>query len=183
MVKHGDRVDVVLDCVTEQRDGRYVARVYVRHVDAPTSEGGTAPPAEFPGASRNVVEQFLGVPHNSTGIGAYAVDAGPVEYQTTPERFEGVGVTARELRPDTVVMVPVGQVNAVVNGGACMIAWAVVRGPATTPATDDPSQLWWLDVHMGAGAVLPQMYRADTILGIPALGLSMDGAAPAHEAG
>jgi hypothetical protein len=93
-------------------------------------------------------------------------------------RFEGVGVTARELKPGTVVMVPVGQVNALVNGGPCIIAWAVVRGPASetgAAAFTDPSAMWWLDVYLSPGAPLPQMCRADTILGVPALGLRMDG--------
>lgn len=99
-------------------------------------------------------------------------------------RFEGVGVTERELEPGTVVMVPVGQVNALVNGGPCMIAWAVVKGRAAKNAAaafTDPSEMWWLDVYMVPGAPpLPQMYRADTILGVPALGLRMDGAPPAR---
>lgn len=100
------------------------------------------------------------------------------------ERFEGVGVTVQELQPDTAVMVPVGQANALVNGDPCIIAWAVVRGRASQtealPDTD-PAALWWLDVYMAPGVRLPQMYRADTILGVPALGLRMDGA-PAREA-
>ncbi len=40
----------------------------------------------------------------------------------------------------------------------------------------DPADVWWLDVHMGPGVTLPQMYRADQILGVPAVGLSMAGA-------
>jgi len=99
-------------------------------------------------------------------------------------RFEGVGVTPRELESGTVVMVPVGAGAAIVNGGPCIIAWAVVRGPASeTDATvlTDPSAMWWLDVYMAPGAPpLPQMYRADTILGVPALGLHMDGAPQAN---
>lgn len=98
------------------------------------------------------------------------------------DRFEGVGVTAQQLKPGTVVMVPVGQINAVVNGGPCGIAWAVVRGPAseTNPARlTDPSAKWWLDVYMDSGQPLPQMYQVDTILGVPMPGLSMQGAPPA----
>lgn len=96
-------------------------------------------------------------------------------------RFEGVGVTARELRPGTVVMVPVGQLNALVNGGPCVIAWAVVTGRAglrrRRGPLPDPSEMWWLDVYLGSGTPpLPQMYRADAILGVPAPGLRMDGA-------
>jgi hypothetical protein len=93
-------------------------------------------------------------------------------------RFDGVGVTAQELKPDTVVMVPVTG-NALVNGGPCLIAWAVVKGPAGEGAAafTDPAAMWWLDVYLSPGGrPLPQMYRADTILGVPALGLRMDGA-------
>lgn len=94
-------------------------------------------------------------------------------------RFEGIGVTARELQPGTVVMVPVGQISAVVNGGPCIIAWAVVRGrvsEADAESSTDPAAMWWLDVYMSGEKPLPQMYRADTILGVPAFGLRMDGA-------
>lgn len=95
-------------------------------------------------------------------------------------RFEGVGVTPRELEPGTTVMVPVGQGNALVNGGPCIIAWAVVVGPASeadAAAFTDPAAMHWLDVYMAPGIPpLPQLYRADTILGVPALGLRMDGA-------
>lgn len=97
------------------------------------------------------------------------------------ERWEGVGVTPRELEPGTVVMVPVGQASAIVNGGPCIIAWAVVRGPASesdTAVLTNPKAVYWLDVYMGPGVYLPQMYPAEQILGVPALGLSQDGAPP-----
>jgi hypothetical protein len=90
---------------------------------------------------------------------------------------EGIGVTPRELTPGTAVMVPVGQVDAAVNGGPCIIAWAVVRGPASEPVFTDPAAMYWLDVYMvPGGPPLPQMYRAEAILGVPAPGLRMDGA-------
>lgn len=95
------------------------------------------------------------------------------------ERFEGVGVTARELVPGHVVMVPVGAIPAVINGGPCVIAWAVVRGPASAveaASYADPATIWWLDVYMGPAVFIPQMYRADDILGVPAIGLQMTGA-------
>ena len=99
--------------------------------------------------------------------------------------LEGLGVTPRELKPGTAVMVPVGQIAALVNGGPCVIAWAVVLGPASESDTvqfDDPDQWYWLNVYMvPGGPPLPQMYRADTILGVPALGLQMDGAPPARQ--
>lgn len=95
-------------------------------------------------------------------------------------RHEGVGVTPRDLATGTPVMVPVGGVAAIVNGGPCIIAWAVVRGPASESDAEvftDPSAMYWLDVYMiPGGPPLPQMYRADAILGVPALGLSMQGA-------
>lgn len=92
------------------------------------------------------------------------------------ERWEGLGVTPNELQPGTTVMVPVGQANAIVNGGPCIVAWATVRGPAGDSGASvfvDPTSVYWLDVHMGPGVSLPQMYRADQILGVPALGLTM----------
>lgn len=95
------------------------------------------------------------------------------------ERFQGVGITERELRPGTFVMVPVGQVSAMVNGGPCIIAMAKVLRQATGSEAAvyvDHFGVWWLDVYMvPGGEPLPQMYRADDILGVPALGLSMDG--------
>lgn len=93
------------------------------------------------------------------------------------ERWEGLGVTPRELMtPGTVVMVPVGQAAAIINGGPCIVAWATVIGPATeadAAVFTDPSAMYWLEVHNGPGVTLPQMYRADQILGVPALGLKM----------
>ncbi len=96
--------------------------------------------------------------------------------------LEGLGITPRQLTTGTAVMVPVGQANAIVNGGPCLIAWAVVLGPASdTDAAvfTDPAAMYWLDVYLvPGGPPLPQMYRADAILGVPALGLQMDGAPP-----
>jgi hypothetical protein len=92
------------------------------------------------------------------------------------ERWNGLGVTPSQLEPGTVVMVPVGQVSAVVNGGPCIVASATVRGRATDADASvyvDPTDVYWLDVHMGPGVTLPQMYPANQILGVPALGLSI----------
>lgn len=95
-------------------------------------------------------------------------------------RHAGVGITPRELRTGTSVMVPVGAVSAAVNGGPCLIAWAVVRGLAENPTTEgpaDPADAYWLDVYLAPGRPpVPQVYRAGEILGIPAAGLRMDGA-------
>jgi hypothetical protein len=100
---------------------------------------------------------------------------------TMENYFEGLGVTTRELAPGTVVMVAVGQGVAHINGDPCLIAWAVVRGPATEKDIEavgvDPGDTYWLDVYaIPGGDPLPQMYRAGEILGVPALGLRMDGA-------
>lgn len=103
------------------------------------------------------------------------------------QRFQGVGITERELRPGTKVMVPVGQMSALVNGGPCVIALAEVIRPATgneSAVYVDHFAVWWLNVHLvPGGEPLPQMYHADQILGVPALGLSMPAtrtAAPAN---
>lgn len=83
------------------------------------------------------------------------------------------------MQPGTVVMVPVGGINAVVNGGPCIIAWAVVRGPADDMVSAPPGTAVWLDVYLSRDTPpLAQMYRADEILGVPALGLTMEGAPP-----
>lgn len=95
---------------------------------------------------------------------------------------EGLGITPRELAEGIAVMVPVGRLNAQVNGQPCIIAWAIVRGPATEEAAADPTNphgMWWLDVYaIPGGPPMPQQMRADEILGVPALGLTMDGAPP-----
>lgn len=89
--------------------------------------------------------------------------------------LEGVGVTARELAPGTIVMVAAGRIPAIVQGQPCLIAMAEVIGPASvsdTSAQVDADDMYWLRVHLGAPEPLPQMYRAREILGIPALGLT-----------
>jgi hypothetical protein len=95
-----------------------------------------------------------------------------------------IGVTPRELTPGTVVMVAAGQVSAAVNGGPCLIVWAVVRGPVDPdqPADVKPDDVFWLDVYAAPDLPqpLPQMYRAKEILGVPAPGLSMLGAPEAY---
>jgi hypothetical protein len=93
------------------------------------------------------------------------------------EYFEGLGVTERELEPGTVVMVPVGRLVAHINGNPVVIAWATVRGPAIEGEAISPDATYWLDVYsIPGGPPVPQMYRAGEIVGVPGLGLSMDGA-------
>lgn len=95
------------------------------------------------------------------------------------EHFEGLGVTVRELQPGTIVMVPVGRLVAAVNGHPCLIAWAIVRGPAGDAAAKlgMSGERYWLDVYtIPGGPPVPQMYAPGEIIGVPALGLSMDGA-------
>jgi hypothetical protein len=75
----GDRVDVVLDCVTDVRDGRVMARVFVRLIDAPAGEGGSLPPPVFPDGQRNVVSRWLGRADDQTGFAAFGIDCGPVD--------------------------------------------------------------------------------------------------------
>lgn len=93
---------------------------------------------------------------------------------------EGLGVTTRELVEGAVVMVPVGRLVAHVNGDPCMVAWAVVLSPVDEdPDLKDPMTRWWLNVYaVPGGEPLPQMYPIGEILGVPALGLSMNGAPP-----
>lgn len=83
-MRTGDRVDVVLDCVVEELDGRQYARVFVRLVDAPTSEGGAQPPAAHDGARRNVAQRWVGVADNQTFSAAFAIDLGPADSGDEP---------------------------------------------------------------------------------------------------
>lgn len=95
------------------------------------------------------------------------------------DHWEGLGATRYELQPGIVVMVPVGMGPAVVEGMPCVIAWAVVQRKATPEEAEafrEPDKMWWLEVWMGPGASLPQMYPSYQILGVPALGLTMAGA-------
>lgn len=95
------------------------------------------------------------------------------------EKWEGLGVTGNELREGAQVMVPAGQIAALIEGHPCLIALATVIGPAsgrdTTHFTEQhkAAGMWWLNVHMAPGVCLPQMYPADQILGIPTLGIQM----------
>lgn len=104
------------------------------------------------------------------------------------EQWEGLGVTPNELREGVTVMVPVGQIAAIIEGQPCLIALATVMGPASSQETEQFTEqhkaagMWWLNVRMGPGVSLPQMYRADQILGIPSLGLAMPIPAPPMDA-
>lgn len=90
-----------------------------------------------------------------------------------PQATEGLGVPVSMLQHGLAVMVATGTASAVVNGGPAIVCWATVRAPASPTDADGfvGGPWYWLDVHMGGGVTLPQMYRADHILGIPALGL------------
>jgi len=78
---------------------------------------------------------------------------------------ENAGVPASMIEPGLAVMVTVGAVNSAVNGGATVVAYAVVAGPAGEDGK------WWVEVHTGGGTTLPQMYRETEFLGVPAAGL------------
>jgi hypothetical protein len=89
--------------------------------------------------------------------------------------FDNVGVVVDDLRPGTRVIVPVGTVNAAVNGGSSLAALAVCRGQV------DREGWWWFDVYMiPGGDPLPQMYPASQLLGLAADGLTMPGLDPAE---
>jgi hypothetical protein len=101
---------------------------------------------------------------------------------STDTRRQGLGITRDQLRPGTLVMVATGTIATQVNGTPAIICLAEVVGPANAEVTStriDPDETWWLRVQMAPGTSLPQMYRADQILGIPATGLVMtDGPNP-----
>lgn len=95
------------------------------------------------------------------------------------EYFDGLGITERELAPGTAVMVPVGRLVAHINGNPCLIAWATVVGPTASEPSAGPDQTYWLNVYtIPGGPPLPQVYRVGEIVGVPALGLAMEGAPP-----
>lgn len=79
------------------------------------------------------------------------------------------------------VMVPVGAIAAEINGHPTVIAMATVMGqasPTDREVIPGDAEVWWLEVHAGHGARLPQMYRRGEILGVPAVGLN---AGPGYE--
>lgn len=80
------------------------------------------------------------------------------------------------LRPGLAVMVAVGRAAAAENASPSVICYAEVvgRAPDGGPFHPAPGGLWLLDLHVALGTVLRgQTYRADEILGVPALGLAM----------
>lgn len=89
-----------------------------------------------------------------------------------PQQTEGLGVPEHMLQPGAAVMVPY-VASAVVNGDPALICYATVRGLASEAdaASFNGGPWYWLDVHTGGGVTLPQMFRSDQILGVPALGL------------
>jgi hypothetical protein len=93
------------------------------------------------------------------------------------DQFEGIGVTRNELQPGTIVLVAVGRIAALVNGHPCVIAPAEVMRPASDDERrtykDPDVEVWWLNVFTAPGVHLPQMYRVDEILGLPALSLQI----------
>ncbi len=78
-----------------------------------------------------------------------------------------MGITRRELKPGTAVMVPFGVAGSV-NGHPTLICYAIVAGPVA-----DDDDVVWLDVFAGPGISAPGMYHVTEILGVPAYGLKM----------
>jgi hypothetical protein len=70
------------------------------------------------------------------------------------------------IEPGDVVMVTVGGISAEINHHLRVVCLAVVRERASDAH-------WWLEVAVGPGTVLPQMYRDDEILGVPGRGITM----------
>jgi len=69
MLRHGDRVDVVLDCLPTDRDGELVEVVYVRLV----TDGSVELPPVPEGGRRNVWGTWLGVQADAAGPAAFAI--------------------------------------------------------------------------------------------------------------
>lgn len=77
--------------------------------------------------------------------------------------MDGLGVPAGLLRKGMAVMVAYRVAG--IDGQAALICYATVMGPA------DEGR-WWLEVFTAPGISLPQKFREDEILGVPALGLA-----------
>ena len=75
VIRHGDRVRVVLECVRTEKSGIPMRRVFMRGVypyDAP----GTSLPATYEGAVRNEVGAFFGL---DMGVAAFLIECPPEE--------------------------------------------------------------------------------------------------------
>lgn len=98
------------------------------------------------------------------------------------EQFQGLGITRDQLRPGTVVMVAVGRGVAALNDNPTVVTTATVEQRASSADKqvyrDQDAEMWWLTVHMAPGVDLPQMYRADEILGVPSLAVRGLAASP-----
>lgn len=87
--------------------------------------------------------------------------------------WAGLGLHSHHLRPGLGVMVAY-TLSAEVNNEPALICYARVIGQASR---DDAAvyvgnpEVWWLDVYTAPGVTLPQMFRVDQILGVPALGI------------
>lgn len=75
-INPGDRINIVLDLLPEERDGRLYQVVHFRGAFAP---GATNIPPCPSGARRNVIQHWYAVPNDQTVVGAFAIDTGPVE--------------------------------------------------------------------------------------------------------
>lgn len=75
-IGHGDRVDVVLDCVPGERHGAPFQLVYVRLV----TDGSVQLPPVPPGARRNVVQTWFGVQAPVGGVAAFAIEVPAERY-------------------------------------------------------------------------------------------------------
>ena len=78
------------------------------------------------------------------------------------------------MRPGMDVMVAY-TMDAAVNGNPALIAYARVLSPAAGDDVQnwhDPDSVWWLQVYTAPGLSLPQMFPADQILGVPAIGIA-----------
>jgi hypothetical protein len=84
------------------------------------------------------------------------------ENRDMSQRWPNLGIAPGMIGPGLSVMVCTGAALL----GAAIICYATVAQAA------DADDTWWLDVHAGGIEPLPQMYRADEILGIPAAGLT-----------
>lgn len=90
-----------------------------------------------------------------------------------PDPWQDLGIPPQQIKPGLGVMVAY-TLSAAVNNEPALICFARVVERASS---DDAAvfrgnpEVWWLNVYTAPHVSLPQMFRADQILGIPALGI------------
>lgn len=90
-----------------------------------------------------------------------------------PDPWESLGLRPGQIEAGLGVMVAY-TISAAVNGDPPLICYARAiqqATPAEAAVFVGEPEVWWLDVYTAPGVTLPQMFRVDQILGVPAIGI------------